>query len=98
MARKIILKTSARDESSTEYRFQLAFYVFQENEVYIAYCPALDISTSGRDFNDAVANFYECFQLHIECCVEQGTLYDDLLTYGWTMRENGTPSGVLGNT
>lgn len=87
MAEKMILKTSAKDSASMEYHFHLAFYVFQENEAYIAYCPSLDISTSGRDFNEAVGNFYECFQLHVECCVEHGTLYDDLAAHGWKLRE-----------
>lgn len=38
-------------------------------------------------YNEAVGNFYECFQMHIECCVEYGTLYDDLIAHGWKMRE-----------
>lgn len=83
MAKKMILRTSAKDNASMEYRFQLVFYVFQEDGVYIAYCPSLDISTSGKDFNGAVGNFYECFQLHVECCVESGTLHDDLSAHGW---------------
>ena len=83
MAEKMILKTSAKDMASMEYRFQLVFYVFQEDGVYVAYCPSLDISSSGNSFNEAVGNFYECFQLHVECCVESGTLHDDLLAHGW---------------
>lgn len=89
MAEKMILKTSVQDDASTEYRFQLVFYVFRENGLYIAYCPSLDISSSGKAFNDAIGNFYECFQLHIECCVENGTLHDDLLAHGWKFRKNG---------
>lgn len=87
MAEKFILKTSAKDNSANEYRFQLEFYVFQEDGNYIAYCPSLDLSTSGDTFNEAVGNFYECFQLHIECCVDYGTLYDDLIAHGWKMRK-----------
>lgn len=34
-----------------------------------------------------VGNFYEMLQLHIECCVESGTLHDDLLAHGWKMRK-----------
>ena len=83
MADKFILKTSAEDNACTEYRFRLEFYVFQEGGVYIAYCPSLDISTSGDTFNEAVGNFYERFQLHVECCVEYGTLLKDLTAHGW---------------
>ena len=87
MAEKLILKTSAKDNASMEYRFQLVFYVFQEDGVYIAYCPSLDMSTSGKNFNEAVGNFYERFQLHVECCMEYGTLYDDLIAHGWKLRK-----------
>lgn len=87
MANKVILKTSAKDSDSNEYRFSLEFYVFREGGNYIAYCPSLDLSSSGDTFNDAVGNFYECFRLHIECCVDYGTLYDDLLAHGWKMRK-----------
>ena len=95
MAKKLILKTSAKDNAATEYRFQLEFYIFQENEVYIAYCPSLDISTSGDTFNDAVSNFYEMFQLHIECCIESGTLYDDLLAHGWKLKKKAIQPPTL---
>lgn len=87
MAEKIILRTSATDETSNEYHFQLPFYVFQENGNYIAYCPSLDLSSSGETFNDSISNFYECFQLYVECCVDSGTLCDDLISHGWKMRQ-----------
>ena len=87
MAEKLILKTSAKDNAANEYRFRLEFYVFQEDGVYIAYCPSLDISTSGDTFNGAVGNFYEMFQLHIECCVEHGTLLKDLAAHRWKVRK-----------
>lgn len=87
MANKLILNAEAKDNKATEYRFRLEFYVFQEDGAYIAYCPSLDISTSGDTFNEAVGNFYERFQLHVECCVDHGTLYDDLLAHGWKLRK-----------
>ena len=70
-----------------EYRFSLEFFVFQENGLQIAYCPSLDISTSGATFNEAIGNFYEMFQLYIECCVENNTLHDDLIAHGWKLQK-----------
>ena len=70
-----------------EYRFSLEFFVFQENGLQIAYCPSLDISTSGATFNEAISNFYEMFQLYIECCVENNTLHDDLIAHGWKLQK-----------
>ena len=82
------LKVLGHDkESQGEYRFKIEFLVFQEDGTYIAYCPALDISSSGESFNEAVGNFYEMFQLHIECCIENNTLHDDLLAHGWVLEK-----------
>ncbi|MCD8210054.1 MAG: hypothetical protein LUC37_00765 [Prevotella sp.] len=70
------------------YRFSLDFYVFKERHVYIAYCPSLDISTSGKDFIDAVANFRERFRIHIDWCIQHGTLVDDLMEHGWKLKKS----------
>lgn len=87
MADKLILKAEAKDDKATEYRFSLEFYIFQEDQNYIAYCPALDLSTCAKTYNDAISSFYEMFQLHVECCIESGTLHDDLLAHGWKFRK-----------
>ena len=47
-----------------EYRFAIEYYIFREGDNLIAYCPSLDISTSGKDYSDAVKNFYERFQIY----------------------------------
>lgn len=69
-----------------EYHLSVQFYVFKENENYIAYCPSLDLSTSGDTFNNAVSNSYEMLQLYIECCHENGTLSDDLKAHRWKVQ------------
>ena len=53
----------------------------------IAYCPSLDISTSGKDYGDAVKNFFERFQIYMETSLEMGTLWDDLRDHGWKVTE-----------
>ena len=59
-----------------EYRFAIEYHIFREGDNLIAYCPSLDISTSGKDYGDAVKNFYERFQIYVETCLEMGTLWD----------------------
>ena len=81
MDKKFLLEAEAKDNTATEYRFSVEFYIFQEGDSYVAYCHVLDISTCANTYNDAVSAFYEMFQLHIECCVESGTLHDDLLAH-----------------
>ena len=51
-----------------------------------AYCPSLDLATTGTDFQDAVKNFYECLQLHVECCMKMGTFEEDLKEHGWKVK------------
>lgn len=80
---KVLLKTTATDSDNHTYKFNIEFYVFTEAGQYIAYCPSLDLSTSGPTFNEAISAFYECFQLYIETCVDSGTLIDDLKAHGW---------------
>lgn len=95
MARKWVLKAEAKDNAETEYRFSLEYYIFMEGTDYVVYCPALDISTCAKTYNEAVSSFYEMFQLHIECCVENGTLQDDLLSHGWRVHKKSiTPPTV----
>ena len=84
---RITVVPNTNNVQQSEYRFSLEFFVFQENGLQIAYCPSLDISTSGTTFNEAVGNFYEMFQLYIECCVENNTLHDDLLAHGWKVQK-----------
>lgn len=70
-----------------EYHLSVQFYLFKENGRYIAYCPSLDLSTSGDTYNSAVSNSHEMLQLYIECCNDRGTLHDDLLAHGWTIKK-----------
>lgn len=84
---RITVGSDTNNGQQSEYRFSLEFFVFQENGLQIAYCPSLDISTSGATFNEAVGNFYEMFQLYIDCCVENNTLHDDLLAHGWKVQK-----------
>ena len=57
MADKLILKAEAKDNAATEYRFSLEFYIFREDGNYIAYSPALDLSTCAETYNDAISSF-----------------------------------------
>ncbi len=82
------IKAEANDPNLSEYRTSLGVYVFKELENYIAYCPSLDLSTSGKNFNEAVANFHKCFQLYLECNQEDGTLCNDLVALGWKLLSN----------
>ena len=70
------------------FRFNVDIYVFRERENYISYCPSLDICSSGKDFNDAIKNFYEAFELYVDYWTEHGTLETDLKAHGWEVEKH----------
>ena len=87
---KLNLKVNAKDKTSgDEYRFSIDFYVFKQDGKFISYCPSVDLSSSGDNFNDAISAFYEAFQLYVETCVEMGTLQEDLIRHGWKVKKTG---------
>ena len=81
------LRVSASDDQMREYHFSIEFFIFQENGTFIAYSPALDLSSSAETYNEAISNFYEMFQLYVESCVESGTLQEDLQAHGWKLHK-----------
>lgn len=78
------LESECRD-NNCHHRFVIQYYVYEEDGRYIAYCPSLDLSSSGSSFNDVITQFYEHFQIYIECCLEDDTLIDDLKAHGWKL-------------
>ena len=72
-----------------ENNIDISIYIFREGEHYVAYCPSFDVSSTGTDYLDAVKNFYECLQLHLDCCASAGTLADDLRAHGWRVGDDG---------
>lgn len=59
----------------------------REGKQFVAYTPALDISTSGSTFAKAKKRFGEVVQIFFEECLNMGTLDDVLSDLGWT-KEN----------
>ena len=67
-----MLNNSTIEINNNSFRFNVDVYIFNEQDHLTAYCPSLDLATTGTDFQDAIKNFYECLQLHVECCLEMG--------------------------
>jgi len=47
--------------------------VFREGESYVAYCPELDLSSCGRDVDEARANLKTAVRLFLEEIGKMGT-------------------------
>jgi len=70
-------------KQTNNFSITLPLTVLREGKKFIAYTPALDLSTSGRTFNQAKKRFEEAVSIFIEECIERGTLQEALRNLGW---------------
>lgn len=64
-------------------QIKLTVNILKQAKRYIAYSPALDLSTSGRTEKEAKRRFGEASLLFIEELDKAGTLTDVLRELGW---------------
>lgn len=69
-------------------KLNLPVSFIRESDQFVAYTPALDLSTSGATLEDAKKNFNEAVELFFDEIVAMGTLEDVLLDLGWKKQEN----------
>ena len=55
----------------------------KERNSFIAYSPAVDLSTCGRTLEEAKKNFHEALGIFFEECTAMGTLEKALESLGW---------------
>ncbi len=55
----------------------------REGKKYIAYTPALDLSTSGKNYAEVKRRFSETVNIFFEELIDKGTLEEVLLDLGW---------------
>lgn len=60
----------------------------KEGKVFIAYSPALDLSTHGKSIDEAKKNFAEALGLFLEELVEHDTLDLVLENMGWKKKQS----------
>ena len=63
--------------------FNLPVSFLKESDQFVAYTPALDLSTSGPTLEEAQKNFTEAVGIFFDEIVEMGTFEDVLLDLGW---------------
>ena len=61
----------------------------KEKRAFIAYSPALDLSTAGKTVNEAKQRFKEAAELFFEECHNMGTLNEVLKELGWEKKRSG---------
>ena len=65
------------------YSVNLPVSIFREGKNFIAYTPALDLSTTGKTFDQAKKRFEEAVQIFFEETAEKGTFDELLQSLGW---------------
>ena len=79
-------------------KFGLPVSILREGDSFIAYTPALDLSTAGSSFEEVQKNFEEAVNIFFQELVEMGTLNDVLADLGWQKQNNNfVPPIVISN-
>lgn len=64
-------------------QIKLPVTIIREGKKFVAYTPALDLSTSGKSYNEVKERFKEVVSIFFEEISEAGTLGDVLKDSGW---------------
>lgn len=73
--------------SNSKIAFDLPVSILKEGDVFVAYSPAIEVSTVGETFQEAQQRFEEAANIFFEEIIENNTLEDALLELGW-QKEN----------
>ena len=65
---------------------KLCVYLFKEDDSYIAYCPALDLSSYGTTENHARKSFEEILEITLKYMINKNTLIEDFQKHGWIIK------------
>ncbi|MEK7185421.1 MAG: hypothetical protein AAB726_02255 [Patescibacteria group bacterium] len=63
--------------------FNLPVVITKQNKHFVAYTPALDISTSGKSEKDVKKRFVELVNIFLEEIIEKKTVDGVLYELGW---------------
>ena len=71
-------------------KLSLPLIVFQEDNTYITYCPALDLSGYGNSEREAYDSFNIVMGEYFLYTTRKNTLADDLRKLGWIVKNSKT--------
>ncbi len=69
-------------------QFKLSVTFLREKKLFVAYSPALDLSTSGKTYEEARRRFTEAAMLFFEELAAKGTAAKVLRDLGWQKNKN----------
>lgn len=69
--------------SNRSLSYKLPVLITKQNKRFVAYTPALDISTSGKSEKEAKKRFVELAHIFLEEIITAGTVAEVLSELGW---------------
>ncbi len=69
------------------YKISVQVGIIKEKECYVAYCPALELSSYGNTEAEAKESFDEALGIFLTETERKGTLEKVLLGLGWTLKQ-----------
>lgn len=69
-----------------QQNIQLKLEIFQEGDLYVGICPALNVSSFGETIAEAKQSIQEAVEGFIEECDEMGTLLEVLEESGFALQ------------
>jgi len=83
----------------SQIQFSLPVSIIREDKSFIAYTPALDISTAGDTLEEAKERFEELVEIFFEEIIEKGTIEQVLTDLGWKKQaKTFVPPTVISHT
>ena len=75
----------------------VSVYLFKENDVFVAYCPSLDLSGYDRTEDDARRDFEYHLHEYVKFQVQHDTLHKDLTRHGWQVMQRKAKGPEIGS-
>lgn len=85
-------KQSIKKHNDGNLECEVAVMILDDDDgTYVAYCPALQLTTYGDSREDVEKAFAERLDIFIEEMEEKNLLHDELLRLGWNYEAGTTP-------
>lgn len=80
----------------TKFNAQLPVSVFKEGKYFVAYTPVLDLSTSGKTYEQVMRRFNDVVEIFFDELVKKGTIDEVLLNMGWQkIKKHRSPPSLI---
>jgi predicted RNase H-like HicB family nuclease len=81
--------------NSVDLSINLQAVLRKDEDVWVAWCPSLDIASQGETLDAAVQSLEVAVEGWFESCLERGVLKEALKEAGFVLSKDGMPVGVV---